>query len=53
MGYCECGKGGGVLGIEPTWLWPRRRRVVVAVSAAELGAVNAGLKSEKERDGEV
>ena len=53
MGSCECGEGGGVLGIEPTWLWPRQRRAVAAASASELGAVDAGLESEKEGDGEV
>ena len=53
MGSCECGEGSGVLGIEPTWLSPRWLLAVAAASAAELGAVDAGLKSEKERDGEV
>ena len=52
-GSCEYGEDDGVLGIKPTWLWPRRRRAVAAPSAVELGAVDAGLESEKERDGEV
>ena len=46
MGSCECGEGGGVLEIEPTWLWPRRRRAVAAAGAVELGAVAVVLKSE-------
>ena len=35
-----------MLGIDPTWLWPRRRRAVAAAGAAELGAVAVVLESE-------
>ena len=38
-GSCECGGDDDMLGIDPTWLWPRRRRAVVAAGAAELGLV--------------
>ena len=39
MGFCDCVEDDGVLGIKPTWLWPRRRRAVAAAGAAELGVV--------------
>ena len=46
MGSCECGEDGGVLGIKPTWLWPRQRRAVAAAGAVELGAVAVVLESK-------
>jgi hypothetical protein len=42
-----------VLGFEPTWLWPRRRRAVAAAGSAELEAIVAGLEGENGRGGEV
>ena len=46
MGFCDCVEDDGVLGIKPTWLWPRRRRVLAAAGAVELGAVAVVLESK-------
>ena len=49
MGFCDCVEDDGVLGIKPTWLWPRRRRAVAAAGAAELGVVAMVHRRQTER----
>ena len=53
MGFCDCVEDDGVLGIKPTWLWPRRRRAVAAAGAVELGAVAVVLESVNGKGEEV